>query len=417
VWVSLDDGGAWERLRGNLPLAPIHDLIVKGTDLVAATHGRSFWILDDVTPLHQMADATPAADGHLFAPRPVVRWRAYGGHGMKPGPMREVAYRLAGSIGYAYRQVESPTGEKKERMLDAGENPPSGVIVHYWLKEAPAGDLTLAFLDADGREIRSFTSRRPPKAPEPASTDAPEPAASGGEEPDTTKDEAEGDPRPSKDAGANRFVWNLRGREATKLPENKGRGGTAEMLGAPRVPPGRYQVRLTVGGRTLTQPFEIAKDPRVAATDDDLREVYTWAKRSHNLLTRIHGAVLALRDVRAQAEAWASRIETPAVRDAARALARKLTDVEGELIQVRSEDPRMFPSKLNSRIATLVGLLDYSDSAPTAALRELHESLAQRAEVELAKLERCLAEDVPAFNALCHGQSVAAIVPKPAPRR
>ena len=107
VWVSLDDGGAWQRLRGNLPVAPIHDLIVKDTDLVVATHGRSFWILDDLSPLHQMADASASADAHLFAPRPAVRWRAYRGHGMKPGPNREVAYRLAGSMGYAYRQIES----------------------------------------------------------------------------------------------------------------------------------------------------------------------------------------------------------------------------------------------------------------------------------------------------------------------
>ena len=79
---------------------------------------------------------------------------------MKPGPGREVAYRMAGSVGYAYRQVEAPTGEKKERLLDAGENPPGGVVVHYFLKEAPAGDVTLTFLDAKGREIRSFTGRR-----------------------------------------------------------------------------------------------------------------------------------------------------------------------------------------------------------------------------------------------------------------
>src|SRR5687767_12980769 len=91
VWVSLDDGGSWQRLAGNLPVAPIHDLIVKDTDLVVATHGRSFWILDDLTPLHQMADTVATADAHLFAPRPTVRWRAYKGHGMKPGPSREVA--------------------------------------------------------------------------------------------------------------------------------------------------------------------------------------------------------------------------------------------------------------------------------------------------------------------------------------
>src|SRR5262249_52614860 len=109
VWISLDDGESWQRLRGNLPVAPIHDLIVKDTDLVVATHGRAFWILDDVTPLHQLAAALPDGDARLFAPRSTIRWRAYRGHGMKPGPGREIGYRMVGSVGYAYRQVEAPT--------------------------------------------------------------------------------------------------------------------------------------------------------------------------------------------------------------------------------------------------------------------------------------------------------------------
>jgi hypothetical protein len=397
-------------------VAPIHDLIVKDTDLVVATHGRSFWILDDLSPLHQMADAVASADTHLFVPRPVVRWRAYRGHGMKSGPNREVAYRLAGSMGYAYRQIESPTGEKQERLLDAGENPPNGVTVHYWLKEAPAGDITLAFLDAGGRDIRSFTSRRRGGARQDATTDA-SVGAGGGEEPRQEEDASVGapddEPRLTKNAGANRFVWNLRAPDAARLPDNKGRGGTAEMLAGPRMPPGSYQARLTVGGRTLTQPFAILKDPRVQATDEDLREQFTWAKKAHDLLNRVHAAVLTLRDVRAQAEAWASRVDSPAVKEASRALARKLTAVEEELIQVRSDNPRMFPAKLNTRVATLMPLVEYSDSAPTQALRELIDSLALRAGMELAKLDRCLAEDVTAFNAICRDASVPAIVPKP----
>ena len=418
VWISLDDGGAWQRLRTNLPVAPIHDLIVKDADLVVATHGRSFWILDDLTPLHQMTAAIVDAEAHLFAPRPTVRWRAYRGHGMKPGPGREVAYRMAGSVGYAYRQVESPTGEKKERPLDAGENPPDGVVVHYWLKEAPAGDVTLTFLGADGREIRSFTSR--PDATRPAESVA-SPAATGGEEPgpQQTPPEPAGEeePRPTRQAGANRFVWNLRGRDATKLPDNKGRGGTLEMLAAPRVPPGTYQVRLTVAGRTLSQSFEVLKDPRVPATDDDLREQYAWAATAHDLLRRVHDAVLTLRDLRGQAEGWASKAPTARVRDTARALARTLTAIEGELIQVRADDPRMLPSKLNSRLATIVGLIEYSDAAPTQALRELSESLAGRIHDELAKLDRCQADDVTAFNALCFDEGAPALVVRSDPPR
>jgi photosystem II stability/assembly factor-like uncharacterized protein len=394
VWVSLDDGGSWQRLRSNLPVAPIHDLVVKDGDLVAATHGRALWILDDLSPLHQAADGLTDGDAHLFAPRPTVRWRAYRGHGMKPGPGREVAYRLVGSTGYAYRQVEAETGEKKEQPLDAGENPPAGVVVHYWLKDTPTGEITLAFLDADGREIRSFTSRAAATAP-------PTPGAK--------SDAGDEEPRPTKNPGANRFVWNLRGPDATKLPDNKGRGGTIEQLAAPRVPPGDYQVRLTVGDRTLTQPFRVLKDPRVAATDAELREQYALARRAHDLLTRVHDAVLTLRDVRAQAQAWADRAETPAVRDTARELAAALTTVEDELIVIRSEDPRMFPARLNTRIATVVTLIEYSDAVPTQALRDLHESLALRAGMVLAKLERCLTEDLAAFNALCREAGVDAI--------
>ena len=358
---------------------------------MAATHGRSFWILDDLTPLHQMTAAVAGAEAHLFAPRRTVRWRAYRGHGVKPGPAREVAYRLAGSIGYAYRQVDAPTGDKQERLLDAGENPPGGAIVHYWLRDPPAGDITLAFLDAEGRAIRSFTSR--------------EPSADAGDE-----------PRPTKDAGANRFVWNLRGPDATRLPDNKGRGGTVEQLAAPRVPPGAYQVRLTVGDRTLSALFEVAKDPRVRASDADLRDQYALAKRAHDLLTRVHDAVLVLRDLRAQAEAWATRAGSPAAADAARALVRTLGAAEGELIQVQAENPRMFPSKLNNRIATLVSLIEHSDAAPTEALRELTESLELRARMALGDLDRCLREDVAAFNALCREAGQNAIVPRTAQR-
>jgi hypothetical protein len=416
VWLSLDDGGSWQRLRGNLPVAPIHDLIVKGTDLVVATHGRAFWILDDLTPLHQLASGAMSGDTHLFAPRRTVRWRAYKGHGVKPGPAREIAYRLAGSLGYGYREVRTPTGEKAEKLLDAGENPPNGVIVHYWLKDAPTGALTLSFLDTDGHEIRSFTSR-PALTPTSGPTVSGTPGTGGGEEPSAPQEAStpidEEEPRPTKNAGANRFVWNLRGRDATKLPDNKGRGGTLEALAGPRVPPGRYQVRLTVGGKTLTQPFEVVKDPRVGATDADLREQYTWAQKAHNLLNRVHDAVLRLRDVRAQAEAWARRVDLPAVKEAAGALTATLSTIEGELIQVRSEDPRMFPAKLNTRLATIGPLIDYSDALPTAALRELTDNLALRTEMELAKLDRCLSEDVAAFNTRCREAGLAAIIPRP----
>ena len=370
---------------------------MKDTDLVAATHGRSFWILDDLTPLHQMADQLASADAHLFAPRPAVRWRAYRGHGPKPGPGREIAYRLAGSLGYAYRQVTAPTGEKIEAPLDAGENPPNGVIVHYWLKDAPRGDLTLSFLDAGGRELRTFTSRARDGAHDDAADSTPEAASS--EEVGVTPAPAEpgGDeePRPTKDAGANRFVWNLRGPAATKLPDNKGRGGTLDMLTAPRVPPGAYQVRLTVGGRTLTQPFEIVKDPRVQASDADLREQFAWAKKAHDLLTRVHDAVLRLRDVRSQAEGWA----------APRSDRRRQGRREGAGPDPHDDRERAHPGPLGrpTNVPRQAQLPHRHDRRPPrlrrrptpSALRDLYDNLALRADMELAKLDRYLTDDVP----------------------
>ncbi len=329
------------------------------------------------------------------------REEGHGGGSRRPerANVSYAPYRLAGPLGYGYRQVETPTGEKKEQLLDAGENPPNGVLVRYWLRESPAADVILSFVDGDGREIRTFTSRR---ANATSTATAPGRPAAG----------ADDEPRPTKTAGANSFVWNLRGPDATKVPDNTGRGGTAEALAGPRVPPGRYEVRLTVGDRTLTQPFQIMKDPRVGAGDADLREAYELAKRAHDLLGRIHDAVLRLRDVRAQALATAGRAESPAIADSAESLRRALTSIEEELLQVRSADPRMFPAKLNTRVATLVVLIEYSDAAPTTALRELFESLSARAETELGKLDRCLGADLAAFNALCRDGAVPAIAPR-----
>jgi hypothetical protein len=289
------------------------------------------------------------------------------------------------------------------------------VIVHYWLKDEPKGDITLTFLDGEGKELRAFSSRKPAKPPVPSLGGASE-AISGEEarpEEEVSAQAGEDEPRLTKTGGGNRFVWNLHVANATKLPDNKGRGGTIDALTGPRIPPGRYQVRLKVGEQTLTQPLEIARDPRVATTDEELREQYAWAKKTHDMLTRVHDAVLRLRDARAQAEAWAKRSDQATVKDASKSLCAKLSAIEGELIQVRSDDPRMFPAKLNTRLATVAPLIEYSDAMPTASLRDLADNLMLRAEMELAKLDRCLADDVAAFNTCCRDAGLAAVVPKP----
>ncbi|MDQ6909056.1 MAG: glycosyl hydrolase, partial [Chloroflexota bacterium] len=149
IYVSLDDGGNWHRLETNLPVVPIWDLIIKGTDLVAATHGRSFWILDDITPLHQLHDGLTNEAARLFKPRDTVRYRMYSRAFDRKSPYF-VNYKMTGPVTVAYKPTEAANGAKTEEFYDAGKNPPEGVIIHYFLKEKPTGVVKLSILDADG---------------------------------------------------------------------------------------------------------------------------------------------------------------------------------------------------------------------------------------------------------------------------
>src|SRR6185437_16330012 len=130
----------WQPFQSNLPVTPIHDLIVKGTDLVVATHGRSFWILDDITPLHQMADASEPVT--LYKPRDTTRYRFYE-YSEEEGAPGYVDYFMAGPLTQAFRHHEDAFGAKTRNLLDGGLNPPAGVILHYALADKPEGDVTL----------------------------------------------------------------------------------------------------------------------------------------------------------------------------------------------------------------------------------------------------------------------------------
>src|SRR4029453_18515695 len=146
---SFDDGVAWQRLETNLPITPIWDLVVKGTDLVAATHGRSFWILDNITPLPQLQAALALEKAHLFKPRETIRWRI-AGRAFDRKSAEFVNYKMTGPTTVSYKPTEAASGEKTEQLYDAGQNPPDGVVIHYWLAEKPADGVTLTMLDAQG---------------------------------------------------------------------------------------------------------------------------------------------------------------------------------------------------------------------------------------------------------------------------
>src|SRR5262249_2142306 len=155
VFCSLDDGQSWMRMGGGLPVVPVYDLKIKETDLVAGTHGRSFWILDDITPLRGLIDDSNRC--RLFQPRETVRTKLHLGalRGLRPSG---VAHALAPGVGGGIRTFRKPDGTSGREYLDVGENPPNGAIIYYWLDEGISGPVSLVFYDEGGTAVARFHS-------------------------------------------------------------------------------------------------------------------------------------------------------------------------------------------------------------------------------------------------------------------
>jgi photosystem II stability/assembly factor-like uncharacterized protein/DNA-binding FrmR family transcriptional regulator len=422
AYVSFDDGARWQRLGGNLPVVPIHDLVVKDADLVLGTHGRSFWVLDDITPLREWPGARGAAGQRgaaaavLFPPWPAVRIRSKGGFLAKPVP--GINYRFSGGAMLAYELgTRKDTGEKLETYLDAGKNPPDGVLVQYWLRDAPKGEVTLTFLDARGRTIRSFSSRPDdePAAPAPEAA-LPAEGAETVQRPTGAAELEKKEPVVAKAAGLNRFVWNMRYEDATKVEDDVSMDEFERALAGPVAVPGRYQVRLKAGGRTYTVPFETRLDPRAPATQAELEEQFELLLRLRDKLSETHEAINRIRTVRGQVEAWEKRAAADrsarAVVKAAAKLRRELTAIEEELIQTKAksrQDTLNFPIKLNAKLGGLAAAVAMGDAAPTRSMREVFRDLSRRADAQLARLERTMRTDVRAFEALARRARIPAI--------
>ncbi len=395
VYISLDHGSSWQRLQTNLPVVPIYDLVVKDEDLVAGTHGRSFWILDDLTPLRRFEEETTRAPAHLFAPCPAYRrWLTWSTNLFR-GPGKN--YMLGLGAHAAFYQDKSPEGEPTRRLLDAGENPPQGVIVYYTLNQTPGEPIRLEFLDAQGERIKVFTSKT--------------------EEDDTDRQKDEDDTGDEEDrfapaaAGLNRFVWDMRHPEAPKVlpdktkkkPLNGPRSQPHTPRSGPLAPPGQYQVRLVLGEEEWTQSFEIRKDPRVQASQEDLDAQFELWRRIHARLSEANQAINRIRRIRYQVKEWEGRTDQTdaTVIEAAKALGEKLLAIENELIQTGEESPAdriRHPSRLNAKLAGLTSVVDVADAAPPQQAYDVFEHLAAQLDGRLGELEALIEKDVADFN-------------------
>jgi photosystem II stability/assembly factor-like uncharacterized protein len=396
LYVSFDNGSLWHRLGGNLPVVPIHDFVFAHNDLVVGTHGRSFWILDDLTLLHQVAadGSSPAVKIRLFKPRTGHRFSRSGGFGSPP--MAGKNFTFAAGMMPAYMYEKTPEGEEKRIYLDGGENPPTGVLIQYQLTEEPKEPITLTFMDKAGNEIRTVKSKERDKDEK---SDEEKPFPPEGPDAEVAKDE---EPFVSAKVGLNQFAWNMRHANATKIATK--RGDQPDRDG-PIVPPGEYQVKLTVGDLSFTETFTVAKDPRISTSQKDLEAQYALAKKIHEKHDELNKAVNQIRTMRTQAETWARRAkeqdeDSPVIKSA-KALSDAVSDIEGELMQVKiqsEQDSLNFPVKLNSKLSALGKSLQLADAAPTAQDLALYQDLEARIDEQLAALKKVAGNQLKDLN-------------------
>ncbi len=421
VYFSPDDGANWQPLQLNLPVTPINDLIVKGNDLAVATHGRSFWLLDDLSPLRQWSDSVKADDVHLFAPadasHTVFRGSFFGGGantGQNPPAGAVIYYYLKNEIKKPEEKKDAGKEEKKDEKKDdaaataqasaaASAAPSAAPDSAATGEKKPESRVKIEILDSAGKVIRTYPPKHPP-TPE-------------GEEGFFARSSPAEIPT---EAGVNRFVWDLRYEGVPRIPNSPLWGGSTD--GATALP-GDYQVRLTVDGKAQTQPFKIVPDPRLQVTADDLKKQFDLMQAILGKVTQVHDAVRQIRDVRAQMTALNKRLteeknpNAKAIADAGSALDKKMTAVEETLIQTKSksgQDVLNYPIRLNNLLVALGGVVSSADAAPTKQDYEMFDELGKQADEQLAKWGDIVKTDLAAYNQLAKDKAIPAVGLSPA---
>src|SRR5438270_1749518 len=344
VYVSFNDGDDWLPLRLNMAASSVRDLVIHKDDIVVGTHGRSFWILDDITPLRQINAEVASSDAFLFQP--------------------QTAYRVQ-------RNVNTDTPLPPEEPV--GQNPPDGAIINYYLKTDASTPVTLEIFDRAGHLVRRFSS-----------DDKPEPINE--KEINVPLYWIRPPRNPSAKAGMQRFVWDLHYPEPKA--ENHDYPISANYMDTPRSPlgpsvlPGEYTVKLTVGGRTQTRTLTVELDPRVKTPRLGLEQQFTLSAQTAAGMTASFDALEQIGKLRAQIKDLRARAGiAPAAAAALAALDKKAAALEGEGGQ---RPPAAAPappglSQVHASLATLLDVLQQADAAPTtqavAAAADLQQKL------------------------------------------
>ena len=443
LYVSLDDGVSWRRWCSNFPVVPVYDLKVEGDELAIATHGRSFWIHDDLTPLRRIAAQAAAGERSAFhSPDEGFRWTSDSGQAgshsgssasdgggdtddiddgavlfpprpawrLLPGVMDFITgtdgkdYTIGLGKAATYVASRNETGQVERYFLDSGEAAPVGAVVYYYLPEDLAAEVaanteagastsssssttalaSLAIHDAGGNLVCEFH-------PKP-------------EGHDRLSDEDQAlDPGPWMPvrAGVNRFVWDLRHTATMRLRGNK---TGEEAFRGPLALPGTYEVRLKVGEQTLAETFEVVNDPRSPANLDELREQLECLLAIRDKLSELYAGVKRLRETSEELGRWCSRLEAGGHSEAAqagRALRDALAEVETVLILPGDQADSVglhHRVRLNAALASVVGVVDAADARPPVAARALAAEYMTAIDAQLERLDALLTRDLGEFN-------------------
>jgi hypothetical protein len=386
VYASFDDGATWRPFQLELPIVPITDLAIRDDDLVAATQGRGYWIVDDLAPLRQMSGETAAMVAEGRSGEPVL---------FEPMP----THRLSAG------RADDPRG--------AGTNPYPGVSFFYALAEEPPEDaeLRLEILDSSGEVVRTLTRKKDDGAGGGDDDDGPFGGGGGGDS------EVEV-PTLTAERGLNRATWDLHYPGAESFPGMVLWNG---LPGGVEAAPGEYRARLTVGDWSDETAFRVLGDPRSTATSRDYDAQFAFQQSIREQLTRTHREIGRIRDVRSQLETFSKRLEArdeaPEVREAADALVEKLTGLEESMYQTKAQspqDPLNYPIRLNDKLAGVLGMASLGNFGPTDSMVAVRDELVAELDTALADLQAAWEGDLAEVNRMAAEAGVDVVMLPPA---
>ena len=394
IFFSCDDGSHWFRMQGGLPVVPVYDLKIKNSDLIVATHGRSFWILDDITPLREFL-MTPLEEKHgiqLFRPRDTYRLKLQWSAGIFDGEGKDYSPAF-GIAGTTYRQQNSD-GTIVRRHLDVGENPPSGVILYYWLTPKLEAPLTLSLYDESGILVADFSDISEKKA----------------------------EKYLPKNPGLNRFIWDfsypapisfdpaLIERDYRPLAkESKDRG--------PMAPPGKYRVELSIAGNLVaSKTFCLLKDPRVATPQVDFEKQFELLHRLNEARSTLRTLVNRIRFIRRQLRDLLSKLPQSnheVIVSTVFDIDQRLVEIENILVDANRESPRdvlRHPAGLDDTLGELISAVSMADIAPPIQTVKVSEEIINKVNTELSEVNKLIVGSISILNKRADEARVPAIV-------